>query len=77
MTHIRVKRFSAWFAALALMVGLFLVWHGSSYQAVFDLPNLGLLPAREIGADRLFQVLLGVDALVVAAVSYRFSRRQF
>jgi hypothetical protein len=77
MTHISVKRISAWFAAIALIVGLILVWHGSSYQAVFNLTNLSLVEARAIYAVGLFQVLLGVGALVVAAMSYRFSSQQF
>ncbi len=77
MTHISVKLLSALFAALALIVGLLLVWHGSSYQAVLNLTNLNLIEAPGIYAVGLFQVLLGVGALVVAAVSYRFSSQQF
>ncbi len=77
MTHINVKRISAWFAALAFIVGLILVWHGSSYQAVTNLANLSFPQARAIYAVGLFQVLLGVGALVVAAMSYRFSSQQF
>ncbi len=77
MTHINVKRMSALFAAIAVIVGLILIWHGSTYQAVFNLTNLSLIEARGIYAVGLFQIVLGVGALVLAAVSYRFSSQQY
>ena len=77
MTHINVKRMSALFAAIAFIVGLILIWHGSTYQAVFNLANLSLIEAPGIRALGLFQILLGVGALVTAAVSYRFSSQQY
>lgn len=77
MTLISVKSLSILFAAVALIAGLILGWHGSTYQAVFDLTSLSLPQVRDIFAIRLFQILLGAGTLVVAVESYRFSRQQF
>ena len=77
MKYINVKNISAWFAGIALIAGLLLVWHGSSYDGVFNLINLSLQQARELYAVGLLQILLGVAMFVVAGISYRFSRQQF
>ncbi len=77
MTHISVKRISALYAAIVFIVGLILIWHRSTYQAVFNLTKLRLIDAPRNYAVGLFQILLRVGALVTAAVSYRFSSQQY
>ena len=77
MKRFNVKSISAVYAGAALIVGLILLWHGSSYQAAFNLTNLSLTEARGIYALGLLQILLGTGALITAALSYRFSRQQY
>ncbi len=77
MKRFNVKGISAVYAAVALIVGLILIWHGSTYQAAFNPTNLSLTEARGIYALGLLQLLLGAGALITAALSFRFSRQQY
>jgi hypothetical protein len=77
MKHISGKHISALFAAIACIAGLGLIWHGSSYADVFNLTNMTLTQARVIYAGGLFQTALGIGALIVAGISYRFSSQQY
>jgi hypothetical protein len=77
MKRFNVKGISAVYAAVALIVGLILIRHGSTYQAAFNPTNLGVTEVRGIYALGLLQLLLGAGALITAALSYRFSRQQY
>ena len=77
MKRFNVKGISAVYAAVALTVGLILIWHGSAYHGAFNLTNLSPTEARGIYALGLLQLLLGTGALVTAALSFRFSRQQY
>jgi hypothetical protein len=70
-----MKYINASFAAMALIVGLILVWQGSSYQAVFNLTDLSLIQARSIDTIGMVQVLLGVGMLAVGLTLATVARR--
>jgi hypothetical protein len=72
-----MKKFSALFGVLALIVGVILIVNGSSSAGVFSLPNLDLTQARQIYAVGLMQIMLGVGALVLAGISYRVHSQQY
>jgi hypothetical protein len=72
-----MKRMSALFTVVALIAGSILIIHGSSYAGVFNLPNLSLIQARQIYAGGLFQIVIGVGVLVIAAGCYRFYSQQY
>jgi hypothetical protein len=72
-----MKKASAIFGVLALIVGLILIVHGSSYAGVFNLSSLSLTEARQIYAVGLVQIMLGIGALVLAGISYRVYSQQY
>ncbi len=72
-----MKKVSALFGVLGLIVGLILIVHGSGYAGAFNLPNLSLTQAREIYAVGLVEIMLGISALVLAGMSYRVYTQQY
>ncbi len=72
-----MKKVSALFGVLGLIVGVILIVNGSSYAGAFNLPNLSLTQAREIYAVGLVEIMFGISALVLAGISYRVYSQQY